>query len=282
MNDLLLKKLNIPSKGVRHLKQDIISSYERESKWSKIAKDENFWKPFIQAEQEYKDLGTEFYQIDINRGVCKSAADHFFSHKIDSFRKETMEVFKSRRMCVICGQTSVAQIDHVLPRSKFPDLTLVPINLIPICAQCNGAKLENWGNLDTPIYNQYLDDVDINTKDFIFSFSSEKDSFAIQLEYIGNDRRLAYNIFDIYKLDTVLKADAIDLLRTLVQTLSESSNIENVEMLTREIHFYATYALEQKSYGVSYPEASEIFFNSLKINGEAIAENWDVIADTLR
>lgn len=44
------------------------------------------------------------------------------------------------RKCVQCGATEAIQVDHILPRSKFPELALDRANLRPLCWPCNRRK----------------------------------------------------------------------------------------------------------------------------------------------
>jgi hypothetical protein len=42
--------------------------------------------------------------------------------------------------CPLCGQGTVTTIDHHLPQSKYPEFTVLPLNLVPACKDCNTAK----------------------------------------------------------------------------------------------------------------------------------------------
>ncbi|MCE5268403.1 MAG: HNH endonuclease [Planctomycetaceae bacterium] len=44
--------------------------------------------------------------------------------------------------CPLCGQRTVSTLDHHLPKAHYPTLAVVPINLIPTCADCNRAKTD--------------------------------------------------------------------------------------------------------------------------------------------
>ncbi len=43
-------------------------------------------------------------------------------------------------VCVTCGATDDLQIDHIKPRSKYPELALVKTNLQVLCRPCNLEK----------------------------------------------------------------------------------------------------------------------------------------------
>ena len=44
-------------------------------------------------------------------------------------------------ICHLCSHREVTQIDHYLPKSEYPRLSVVPINLVPSCSDCNKSKL---------------------------------------------------------------------------------------------------------------------------------------------
>jgi hypothetical protein len=42
--------------------------------------------------------------------------------------------------CRICGTQQTPSVDHILPRSLYPELALVPSNLQVLCRSCNSRK----------------------------------------------------------------------------------------------------------------------------------------------
>ncbi|GFE77934.1 HNH endonuclease [Novosphingobium sp. TCA1] len=44
-------------------------------------------------------------------------------------------------ICPLCSQRTVSTLDHYLPQSLHAALTIVPLNLVPACAECNKSKL---------------------------------------------------------------------------------------------------------------------------------------------
>lgn len=44
------------------------------------------------------------------------------------------------RVCRNCGSTKRLSVDHIKPRSLFPELSIVPSNLQVLCVSCNSAK----------------------------------------------------------------------------------------------------------------------------------------------
>jgi hypothetical protein len=45
-----------------------------------------------------------------------------------------------RRKCPLCGFGHATTLDHYLPKSKFPLLSVLPWNLVPACKDCNTGK----------------------------------------------------------------------------------------------------------------------------------------------
>lgn len=43
-------------------------------------------------------------------------------------------------LCPLCGVGTASTLDHYLPKSTFPSLSVTPSNLIPCCKDCNIAK----------------------------------------------------------------------------------------------------------------------------------------------
>ncbi|MGO7000368.1 HNH endonuclease [Rhizobium leguminosarum] len=44
------------------------------------------------------------------------------------------------KRCPLCGVGTVATLDHHLPKSKYPNLSVSPLNLVPACHYCNDSK----------------------------------------------------------------------------------------------------------------------------------------------
>lgn len=63
--------------------------------------------------------------------------------------------------CPLCGQGTVSTLDHHLPKDKFPSLAVVPINLVPACANCNKVKTNAIPHTqEEQTLHPYFDDVE--------------------------------------------------------------------------------------------------------------------------
>lgn len=67
-----------------------------------------------------------------------------------------------KRRCCFCSCEDPTELDHFLPKSVFPEFSILPINLVPSCSRCNKLKAESTpisvGNTYIhPYYEEYND-----------------------------------------------------------------------------------------------------------------------------
>ena len=63
--------------------------------------------------------------------------------------------------CPLCGVGNVAHCDHHLPKSRYPDLAILPSNLVPACHFCNDKKRAKYPSIAgqqtfQPYFDQHL------------------------------------------------------------------------------------------------------------------------------
>lgn len=82
-----------------------------------------------------------FYEIALYEGLPIDAEDNTGRH-FD--RRQFVEVCQREnygRVCPFCdGDMNGPQVDHWLPKSKYPALSCHPKNLVPICYRCNALE----------------------------------------------------------------------------------------------------------------------------------------------
>ena len=63
-------------------------------------------------------------------------------------------------ICPICGIRPVKNLDHYLPKAKYPTLSVTPNNLIPSCRDCNMDKRDStsYDSQNIPVH-LYFDDI---------------------------------------------------------------------------------------------------------------------------
>ena len=62
-----------------------------------------------------------------------------------------------RGTCQYCGVGKPNSMDHYLPISDYPEFSVLGINLIPCCKECNEKKKSFWKTNTRGIINFYLD-----------------------------------------------------------------------------------------------------------------------------
>ena len=64
-------------------------------------------------------------------------------------------------ICPLCNQRVVSTLDHHLPKTSHPGLSLTPLNLVPACSDCNKEKLHRVAKrVEDQTLHPYYDDVD--------------------------------------------------------------------------------------------------------------------------
>lgn len=68
----------------------------------------------------------------------KTASDFYRSWKWKKLRFHALKRYGPK--CMLCGSEERIVVDHIKPRSKFPELELDPENLQVLCNDCNMGK----------------------------------------------------------------------------------------------------------------------------------------------
>ena len=79
--------------------------------------------------------------------------------ELHAFRLKLVELSGGR--CPICGVSfgySQVTLDHILPKSVYPSLAILPINLVPICYYCNTRKNKKIGER---VFHPYFEGYDL-------------------------------------------------------------------------------------------------------------------------
>lgn len=83
--------------------------------------------------------------------------------KIKASRRFYDELLMAARdgRCPLCGHREATTLDHYLPKGQYPRLSVVPVNLVPSCKDCNTGKLSEF---PTSAFDQtlhpYYDDIE--------------------------------------------------------------------------------------------------------------------------
>jgi hypothetical protein len=80
---------------------------------------------------------------DVTRGELRNLYKQQMVGKDKPGRKiyEQLRALSKGRPCPYCGVGLTTTLDHYLPNAKYPFYSVLPINLIPSCKDCNTGKL---------------------------------------------------------------------------------------------------------------------------------------------
>ena len=170
--------------------------------------------------ERYINYETNFKALENIKGSNISLQDDknaMHSMFTQSFKKNIKEVElkdvyeKCAGVCPFCGAGKLEEVDHYIPKELYPEFTIYPLNLIPICNKCNKKKGEKFLNTkkERKFINFYLDSVD--TMDFL----------NIMIKYESKDIKNTTKV--IYKADFPKITDVY--LREIVERHYEELNL---------------------------------------------------------
>ena len=92
--------------------------------------------------------GKGFEIIDAIQQCLAGVNDERGFYESPAWQKLRYETLKKYRKCCLCGSIESLHVDHIRPRSIYPELELEEDNLQILCKRCNLAK----SNLDSEDY----------------------------------------------------------------------------------------------------------------------------------
>lgn len=107
------------------------------------------------ADYQQRAAAKQFYTIPQNNcgnddialgSVTKTELKNVYSTHMVGQKKPARAIYdllKSKAplgRCPFCGIGHVSTLDHYLPKAKYPQLSVVPLNLVPSCKDCNTEK----------------------------------------------------------------------------------------------------------------------------------------------
>ena len=128
--------------------------------------------------------------------------------------------------CSYCGgDNPPSQLDHILEKAKFPEFSLLSLNLVHVCVTCNNSKTDPFRNgvrcFLNPYVDTFMDHIDVTC---CIRIVKGWPSFEILLS--GNisaaDRDIAIRHLDTFKISTRFP----DWARRKFKRLSKSYSLE--------------------------------------------------------
>lgn len=120
--------------------------------------------------RDKKALANLYTQYDSNKGyVTDSEYNNIPKGKANGLKTQysktginkdlhyiRKELFTGISKCPFCSINEPSQLDHYMPQSKYPALSVLRLNLVPLCGICNQKKRDDsYGNYVHPYYQQF-------------------------------------------------------------------------------------------------------------------------------
>lgn len=193
-----------------------------------------------------------------NSDAVKLYVGAFTSHVRKSFFQDYLD-----SPCPICGNYYENRtLDHVLPKSRYTQYTVTPINLVPMCLNCNKAK----GTSRISFHPYFQDLSQLEGISFEFDFSCRK-VVSVQCSH---DELAQY--LRVYEMDKKLEVDANLLLRNMISVILNSPTKMPSQTKVREIVERQQDAIDivpwKKIFYDNLLRVADCFYDELKIKFE--------------
>lgn len=153
----------------------------------------------------------------IHTGILKSEMITLYSTYFSNRKKPAYEIYErimlsASESCPYCGGIGdPTNLDHYMAKKYYPQYTVLPLNLVPSCRDCNmGSKGDLPMTSDEHrILNPYIDGNHFFEEQWIFAdFLLDGDGTPVSIEYLCNppsgwsdvDKKRAENHFKIFNL----------------------------------------------------------------------------------
>lgn len=75
--------------------------------------------------------------------------------------------------CPLCGFGQVSTLDHFMSKAYYPYFAVLPINLVPVCADCNKKKASSELKEDSQSSHPYFEAPEIETETWLYALVVE-------------------------------------------------------------------------------------------------------------
>ena len=187
----------------------------------------------------------------------KNTFDYFYTAVLDSkylwkiynpggihkTKKQVREEQGKDKVCPYCDQIYIgdyrkSNMDHFLPISKFPFLSIHWANLIVACSICNGILVKNK-NWHIPVLHPYYDNIE---KILYFSFDRKHNIIQVKTQtcipYVRKGKLRGENFTDLLKLNKSYEGVWVEVEEersSLDEKMQEGYREYKDQMLTEKI-----------------------------------------------
>lgn len=278
-----MKKIAKPTFSVSEVLLDCIDNLQDAVLKQEIIDSAN---QFTIAETDFnsKKLTNTLYQIKqnvnisetINTTVLKGIYTDRLVKKTNKGRKYYNSIFISapNGKCPFCNVKQVRTLDHYLPKSKYPILSITPNNLVPSCSDCNKDKLvDSPTNSEEETLHPYFDDIENFDwlKARIITLNPIKFEYFIlpPNEWTDLLKTRLINHFSTYLLNDLYSIHAVEEFENIKQQLTKLYQTLGASQLKEHLldGYNSRYSVNKNSWQTA-------FYNSLYNNEDFCNGNF--------
>jgi hypothetical protein len=139
----------------------------------------------MQEEYDLKALNSTLFELVMNNdhkdsefldGITKKQFSALYSQYMVGEKKPARKIYSFLKglapngKCPFCGYCDATTLDHFLPKSKYPLLTVLPLNLVPSCPYCNTGKSTDVAlKAEDQILHPYYDHSALMDEQWVFA-----------------------------------------------------------------------------------------------------------------
>lgn len=75
--------------------------------------------------------------------------------------------------CPLCGFGQVTTLDHFMSKAYYPYFSVLPINLVPVCGDCNKKKASSKLEAHTQASHPYFEEAEVETEKWLYACVAE-------------------------------------------------------------------------------------------------------------
>lgn len=212
-------------------------------------------------------LGTNLFIIppfagrdadDVVVGVTKKELKDLYSAQMVPSSKpsrryyDELKISASMGICPFCGFGHVYTLDHYLPKAKYPLISILPINLVPSCSDCNKGKSASIATTAAELcMHPYFDHGHFINEQWLYAEVVEVSPPTLRFfvnppaGWLSNDRQRVLSHFTDFKLARRFAVQAADELTMLKYELQYDFPINGEVGVSYELNKRA-FAAEQQ------------------------------------
>ncbi len=154
--------------------------------------------------------------------------------------------------CPFCGFGHASTLDHYLPKSKYPKLSVLPHNLVPCCKDCNSGKLADIATTaEEQSLHPYYDHAHFINEQWLFAHVVQSTPVTVQYYVQAPEHwsttskaRVQYH-FNEFKLASRYAIEASTQLASLRDTLAAYRELSGVAAVKQHLFIEANTHFQQ-------------------------------------